>query len=333
MTLLDVPLIDLSGFRDGDEATRRRIADEVGRACRDIGFLVITGHGVAPEKIKTAYETSLEFFSQDVSAKAVAGRPDPSHIRGYIGRGVESLAQLDNMAAPPDIKELFDVGPSDVPADAYHEAGGATFAPNVWPETPGAMKPVLTDMFDTMTGTAQMLSQVFAMALDLEPDYFLPKIDKHTSIMRVNYYPAQEEPPLPGQMRVGQHTDYTAFTVLWQEAVDSGGLQVLNKAGEWVDVPVIPDSLVVNIGDSLARWTNDTWVSTMHRVVNPEHTVVPTNTRISIVMFFQPNYDAVIECIPTCQGPDRPAKYAPIKNGEYLAAKFAQQQIDEEEIA
>ncbi|MFF4597923.1 isopenicillin N synthase family dioxygenase [Amycolatopsis sp. NPDC001319] len=333
MTLLDVPLIDLSGFRDGDETTRRRIADEVGRACRDIGFLVIKGHGVAPEKIKTAYDTSLEFFSQDVSVKAAAGRPDPSHIRGYIGLGVESLAQLDNMAAPPDIKELFDVGPSDVPADAYHEAGGAAFAPNVWPETPNVMKPVLTDMFDTMTGTAQLLSQVFAMALDLEPDYFLPKIDKHTSIMRVNYYPAQEEPPLAGQMRVGQHTDYTAFTVLWQEAVDSGGLQVLNKAGEWVDVPVIPDSLVVNIGDSLARWTNDTWVSTMHRVVNPERTVVPTNRRISIVMFFQPNYDAVIECIPTCQGPDRPPKYAPIKNGEYLAAKFAQQQIDEEEVA
>jgi isopenicillin N synthase-like dioxygenase len=333
VTLLDVPLIDLTGFRDGDAASRQRIAAQVGQASRDIGFLLITGHGVDPHQIDDTYRTSHAFFAQDVAAKLAVARPDPSHIRGYSGLGTESLAALDDEVVPPDIKELFDVGPSDVPpGDPYYDPAnaGATFAPNVWPAEPSALEPVLTGMFGAMEELAQMLSEVFALALDLDSDFFKSKIDKHTSIMRLNYYPAQPDVPLNRQLRGGQHTDYTAFTILWQESVPSGGLQVLNKAGEWVDVPALPGTFVVNIGDSLARWTNDTWVSTMHRVVNPDRPAGASKDRISIVFFFQPNYDAVIECIPTCQSAQRPAKYGPIRNGDYLAMKFAQQQILEE---
>lgn len=335
MTILDVPLIDISAFRDGTDEDRRQVAQEVGRACADIGFLIITGHGVHPDQIKAVYDASKEFFDRPLAEKAKVGRPDPAHIRGYSGMGTEALAQLDeDEPAPADLKEIFDIGPSNIPGDHpyYHsEAAGAAFAPNVWPETPAGIKDRLVGLFDTMNDTAQLLSRVFAKALGLEPDYFLPKIDKHTSILRVNYYPRQDTPALPRQMRGGAHTDYTAFTVLWQEKVPSGGLQVLNKAGDWVDVPYVENSFVVNIGDSLARWTNDRWVSTFHRVVNPDPRDAATTDRISIVFFFQPNYDAVIECIPTCQSADNPAKYAPIRNGEYLAAKFAQQQISEEQ--
>ncbi|MGW0038076.1 isopenicillin N synthase family dioxygenase [Gordonia sp. NPDC003376] len=336
MTLLDVPLIDISAFRDGTDADRRRVAADVDRACRDIGFLIITGHGVGPDQIRRVYDTSKEFFALPDEEKLLAARPDPSHIRGYSGFGTEALAQLEDEAAPPDLKELFDVGPSNVPHDDPYfsvESAGATFAPNVWPARPSALETELTEMFSTMSNTAHLLGTVFASALNLDPDYFLPKTDKHTSIMRVNRYPKQEIPALPGQLRTGAHTDYTAFTVLWQEEVRSGGLQVLNKAGDWVDVPYIPDSFVVNIGDSLARWTNDAWVSTMHRVVNPARDEAANHDRISIVFFFQPNYDAVIECLPTCKSDTQPAKYAPIRNGEYLAMKFAQQQIVEEDIA
>ncbi|MDV7090182.1 isopenicillin N synthase family oxygenase [Rhodococcus sp. IEGM 248] len=335
MTILDVPLIDISAFRDGSDEGRRRVADEVERACRDIGFLVITGHGVDPKQIESVYGTSKEFFALPLAQKSLVSRPDPSHIRGYSGMGTEALAQLDeDEPAPPDLKEIFDVGPTDVPADDdYYTAGGAAFAPNVWPQQPDAMQEQLTGLFGTMTDAAHLLGRVFAAALGIESDYFRSRTDKHTSIMRVNFYPRQEEPALHRQMRGGAHTDYTAFTVLWQEDVPSGGLQVLNKAGNWVDVPYVPGSLVVNIGDSLARWTNDRWVSTYHRVVNPAPKDAATTDRVSIVFFFQPNYDAVIECIPTCQSELNPARYAPIRNGDYLAEKFAQQQITQKESA
>lgn len=328
MALLNVPRIDIAEFIGGDAQAKRRVAEAVGQACCDIGFLVITGHGIERSLIEAAYRSSKQFFGLDVTEKMLVGRPEPSHIRGYSGMGTESLSQLEEEAAPPDLKELFDVGPSNVPADdPYYLGGGAAFAPNVWPTEPPDLEPSLTVLFEAMNSVAQLLSRIFATSLGIPEEYFLPKIDKHTSILRVNYYPRQNQEALPGQLRAGAHTDYTAFTILWQEEVDSGGLQVLNKAGQWVDVPYVPDSFVVNIGDSLARWTNDTWVSTMHRVVNPTIDNGSSNDRISIVFFFQPNYDTVIECISTCEGPGRPRKYGPIRNGEYLAMKFAQQQV------
>jgi len=116
------------------------------------------------------------------------------------------------------------------------------------------------------------------------------------------------------------------MTILWQEHVSGGGLQVQNKAGQsWVDVPALPDTFVVNLGDSLERWTNDKWVSTMHRVVNPPRDVAATHSRVSIPYFVQPNYHTVIECIDSCFDEEHPAKYGPVRNGEYLYMKFTQQ--------
>ncbi len=103
-----------------------------------------------------------------------------------------------------------------------------------------------------------------------------------------------------------------------------GGLQI-RSGGEWIDVPAVAGSFVVNLGDSMARWTNDRWVSTMHRVVNPPDQVAARHSRISFPYFVQPNYDALIECIPSCIDAEAPAKYPPVLNGEYLTMKFSQQ--------
>jgi isopenicillin N synthase-like dioxygenase len=178
-----------------------------------------------------------------------------------------------------------------------------------------------------MQTLAGELAQLFASALSLPEHYFDSRIDRHISILRANYYPAQNNAPLARQLRAGGHTDYTAFTILWQEAVRGGGLQVRDKSGAWLDVPALPGTFVVNIGDTLARWTNDSWVSTMHRVVNPPAAIAAESDRLSLVYFFQPNYDAVIECVPSCHSAAHPPRYAPIANGEFLAMKFAAQQI------
>ncbi len=105
-----------------------------------------------------------------------------------------------------------------------------------------------------------------------------------------------------------------------------GGLQVFNKAGEWVDVPIVPDCFIVNVGDLMARWTNDTWVSTLHRVVNPSMAAADMSRRQSVVFFHNPNYDAVIECIPSCQGPTHPPKYPVTTSGEHLRSQFVRTQ-------
>jgi len=317
-----LPLIDLARAR----TDARAVATQIDTACRDTGFLLVTGAGIDPAIINEARRASRSFFALPYPAKQAVARPHPSHIRGYSGIGTEALAQLEEHAVPPDLKELFDVGPPHVPADDdYYARAGASFTPNVWPVELPELQPALVTYFHAMADLAQRLAHLFALALDLPVTYFDPMIDRHISILRANYYPRQLTPPLPRQLRGGAHTDYTAYTILWQETV-AGGLELLDRAGHWRAVPPVADSFVVNIGDSLARWTNDTWVSTMHRVVNPPPEVAATNDRLSLVFFFQPNYDAIIECIPTCQSAERPPRYAPIANGEFLAQKFADQQ-------
>jgi len=137
----------------------------------------------------------------------------------------------------------------------------------------------------------------------------------------VNYYPAQAEPPLPGQLRRGAHSDWGSLTVLFQD--DSpGGLEILSQSGGWEPVPAVPGTFVVNIGDLLAMWTNDRWRSTVHRVVNPKRADAD-RARISIPYFHQPNFDAVIECIPSCLAPGEVPRHAPTTSGAWLHSMLA----------
>ena len=147
------------------------------------------------------------------------------------------------------------------------------------------------------------------------------------SPLRVRNYPALEEPPAPGQLRAGAHSDYGSLTILKAED-KAGGLQVRNQAGAWVDVPILADCFIVNLGDLMARWTNDYWVSTLHRVVNPPMELAPLSRRQSLVFFHNPNYDASIECIPSCQGPANPPKYSVTTSGEHLRSQFVRTQTN-----
>jgi isopenicillin N synthase-like dioxygenase len=328
MTLMSVPVIDIAPFRSGTPAERAAVAAEVARACTDIGFLVISGHGVPSELIDETYTTTKNFFESPLETKLAVARPEAGQIRGYSGVEQEGLGLLEDEPVPADLKESFDIGPLDVPADdPYYssEAAGAHFAPNLWPATSDEFEQTYRRYYRAMETLTLEMFEIFATALELPTGFFVDKVDRHISLLRTNYYPPQPDAPKPNQLRGGAHSDYTAMTILWQEDVPGGGLQVQNKAGEWVDVPVVPGTFVVNLGDSLERWTNDKWVSTMHRVVNPPREVAATHSRVSIPYFVQPNYDAVIECIDTCFDDENPAKYGPVRNGEYLFMKFTQQ--------
>ena len=166
--------------------------------------------------------------------------------------------------------------------------------------------------------------KLFAVGLALPENFFQDKIDRHISMFRVLSYPNQLQEPEPGQLRAGAHSDYGSLTIVRVEN-KPGGLQVCNRAGAWVDVPFVPDSFVVNIGDLMMQWTNDTWISTLHRVANPPREQAGDSLRQSLVFFHQPNYDAVVSCLPGCLAPGEVPKYPPISSGDHLRNKFVKQ--------
>jgi len=186
------------------------------------------------------------------------------------------------------------------------------------------MRPLWERYFAEMSEVSRQLMRIFAVGLGLDIDYFEDKIDDHISMFRALNYPDQPDAPLEGQLRAGAHSDYGSLTLLRQEN-RPGGLQVMTKSGQWFDVPVIEDALVVNIGDLMAEWTNDRWVSTLHRVVNPPRDRANDSRRISLVFFHQPNYDAMISCLPTCLKPGEEPKHAVISSGDHLFSKFVKQ--------
>jgi isopenicillin N synthase-like dioxygenase len=156
---------------------------------------------------------------------------------------------------------------------------------------------------------------LFALALDLPENFFDDKIDHPNAIVRlINYPPTQQAQP--GQMGAGEHTDYGTLTILWSQ--NPRGLQVRNRSGAWLDVEASPETFIINIGDLMMNWTNDRWISNLHRVM-PR---VNMGRRQSIAFFHNPNPDALIECIPGCCDEMHPAKYAPILAYDHLRMKF-----------
>ncbi len=318
MPLLDVPIIDIAPFRHGAAAQRRAVADAVDRACRDIGFLVIGGHGVDAALIERTREVSRAFFDLPLAEKQRVARPAPHVTRGYIGLDEESLARSrDPSAYGSDLNESLMIGPVDAPPPEVAAAGGAHFAPNLWPAEPRELRDTYCAYYRAMGTLAATLMRIFALALKLPEDFFDAKIDRHISRLRVRNYPAQHTPPAPGQIRAGAHSDYGSLTLLATQD-KPGGLQVCNAQGNWVDVPILPGTFIVNIGDLMARWSNDTWVSTLHRVVNPPAGSGEDSRRLSLVFFHNPNHDAQIANLVA----DQPARYPPTTSGDHLRRLF-----------
>jgi isopenicillin N synthase-like dioxygenase len=315
-----IPVIDLTAAREGDRSDRRRVARLMDSACSQIGFFTITGHGVADPIIADVRSAAHGFFALPLADKLRASHPVPGTNRGYHAAGREALATAMDQAAPPDLKEFFHVGPIDVTSDPYYtsDRGRRYFLPNRWPAVPADFERAATDYYGAMSRLVVCLMRLAALALGLEETYFDRKIDRSIGTMRLNYYPAPTEPPRDGQLRAGEHTDYGGFTILSGEDVP-GGLQVRTRGGDWIDVRTEPDKLVVNIGDLLMRWTNDRWLSTLHRVGNPPGGDETSRARLSIAFFNHPNYDAMIECI----APPGEAKHAPVLSGAYRDLKYA----------
>lgn len=326
-----VPVIDIAPFLAGDPNDRADVVARVRRACEEIGFFTIVGHGVPVGRIAAVRGASNCFFDLSLEEKLEVKRAPGAGSRGYAVMGDIAHARSLGESTPPDYQEGFSVGTLHIPDDDpyYRSEEGQKFFPqNIWPARPAGLREAFEAYYRDMEGLAARIMTIFALALELPEDFFADKTDKAVNLLRAVRYPAQNEPPLERQLRSGAHTDYGTLTILLAED-KPGGLQVRIRDGRWIDVHPVPGSFVINIGDLMMHWTNDRWVSNLHRVVNPpsEFADIP---RLSIVFFQKPNYDAEIRCIEKCLGAETPAKYAPMTAGDHWYAKNAKTRAVEE---
>ncbi len=321
MPCIHLPVIDLAVLGDGVDPVRRdALARTLDAACRDTGFVVVRGHGVPPRVIEAAFAAGFAFFDAPDTVKLSAVPPD-GRVRGYTPLLRQQLAASLRQHTPPDLFERFRMGPFDLPDDAYHAARAqGWFAPNVWPDGVPGFRTALQDYYRAMEALAADLMQLFARALGLPPDFFAASIDRHISSLCLNHYPALTAAPAPGQLRAGEHTDYGSLTIVAPSDAP-GRLQIRVRDGQWVEVDPPAGHFVVNIGDLMAQWTNDRWVSTLHRVGLPDDAAGARARRLALVFFHQPNDDALVECLPTCLAGATP-RYRPVTSGEHLRLKI-----------
>ena len=326
MTTQHVPVIDIAPYLAGD---RDAVVEQVRDACEGVGFFTITGHGVEPEIIDNLRSNARGFFARPADEKKTVHHTDPSLPRGYRAIGDEGLAYGSGEETPPDLKEVFHMGPPDFPADAYHtcEAAAGHFIENVYPETPDTFRAAATTYYKRLEEVGRTVEEIFALALGLPEDFFRPYTDRQIGALRIIRYPPTETAALPGQWRAGAHTDYGTFTLLLSEN-RPGGLQVHTREGDWIDVSTPADAFVVNIGDLMMLWTNDRFVSNPHRVAIPPDDAGDAADRLSVVFFHHPNYDAEITCIPTCTDAAHPPKYEPVFSGPYRVAKYTSTRLE-----
>ncbi|WP_131114392.1 isopenicillin N synthase family dioxygenase [Lichenihabitans psoromatis] len=322
--LEEVPIIDLRPFLNGTDEERRKVAELVDKTNREIGFLVVTGHGFDLDLLAKWFDVSRRFFEQPADTKAACMPAVSGDHQGYHQLAASGLAAKEGQEAPPDLREYFMIGRLDTDAPYFQDESAKRFyKPNRWPEQPIEFREIGERYYRAVDQLGRQLMSLFGVALGLGQGFFEPYINRQFSVVSSIYYPAQRVAPMPGQLRAGAHTDYGSLTIL--APTDSpGGLQVRTLAGDWVDVPYVPGAFVINIGDMMQRWTNDRWLSNMHRVANPPAASAATpKPRQSIAFFLHPNYDAVIECLPTCTDAANPPKHAAILAGEYMREKEA----------
>lgn len=301
---------DLAGHEALSGEARAESAARLDRLCRETGFLVLTGHGVPEQVIAAQWAAVTAFFAQDPQDKAQVAAPYEGYPYGWLGPLKEALAKSKGVETPPDLKESFNGGPLTVPEGiADPDAYDFCYQPTLWPDLPG-FRAAWEAYYAAMEDLAARVMRAMAEALGLERGYFDPFIGAPISALRALNYPATKGAAELDQQRAGAHTDYGSLTILLPQA-GSRGLQV-QSGGDWLDVAAPEGAFVINIGDLMARWTADRWVSTLHRVV-----ALPDQpARKSLAFFHQPDWEAEITPL------DGSDAYPPVRSGPYLMEKF-----------
>jgi isopenicillin N synthase-like dioxygenase len=299
VSVASLPIIDISGLSSGSPADRRQVGAQLRAACLDKGFFYISHHGVSEALVDDVFKEAAAFFALPVGQKAEVDKAKSKANRGYEPLQGQTLES----GAPPDLKEGYYIGPEHGPDDPRVVAGTFNHGANQWPTQRPSFRPVMMTYLDVMLKLSARMMGGIALSLDLPEDYFAHYCTDVMATVRLLHYPPHPAHALPGQKGAGAHTDFGGLTLLRQD--NNGGLQVWDQASDgWIHADPVPATYIVNLGDMIARWTNDRYRSTVHRVVN-----VSGRERYSVPFFYTGNYAHKVECIPTCLRPGEPPKY------------------------
>jgi isopenicillin N synthase-like dioxygenase len=309
-----LPVVDIGPFLSGgpDDRATGAVADAIDESCREIGFFLVTGHGIEPGARADLLAAAQRFFALPVEDKEALAIGRSDCHRGYVGLATETLDDANTLAG--DLKETLDTGEEHGPDHPEVVAGTPLHGPNQLPDLPG-FRTALERYRAQSIAAAEAIQRAMARALGLDDGYFGALGDTMYHLRLIHYPPQAALPPADGQLGCGAHTDYGTLTVLADDGV--GGLQVMRRDGRWLDVSVPENAVVVNLGDLMAIWTNDRWVSTPHRVVNP-----PDVDRYSLPLFVTPPFHAEISCLDGCLAPGERPRYEPLVSGPYLLSRF-----------
>lgn len=301
-----IPVVDLSQFIEGNAEARSAFVQQLGEAFHSIGFVGVKNHGISSELIDAFYNASKAFFALPTSVKKQYEVAGLAGQRGYTSFGKEHAKQSE----VADLKEFFQIGQEVMDGDPIK----ASYPDNVSVDEAPVFLAKGIELYKAFEKAGAELLRAIAIHLDLGDDYFDQKIHNGNSILRSIHYPPITQEPASA-IRAEQHEDINLITLL--VGASAGGLQLLNKSGEWLPITPEADEIVINVGDMLQRLTNNYLKSTTHRVVNPprEEWHLP---RLSIPFFLHPKSSMDLTCLDSCVDDDHPLAYEPITAGGYL---------------
>lgn len=305
-----IPILDLGPYLAGVPSADFRLAEELRQACENIGFHFIVNHGVPQNLIDRAFAETARFHAQPLADKMKLLIND--HMIGYLPLGYSTFrSSTINRNTKHDLNEALFVRRDRAPDDPDVVSGKRWRGLNQWPADLPGFRETMVEYFRTMEALGQKLLPLYALALDMPRDWFVPRFDGAHINLRLSHYPADAAAE-DNQFGIAPHADAGFLTMLPQSEVP--GLEIRTASGKWLVAPSLPGSYLVNTGDTLNRWTNGRFLSTPHRASNNSN-----RERYAMPFFYDPNTDTVIECLPTCQGPDNPPKYPPQTYGEFYA--------------
>ena len=311
--------IDLSGFISGDARDRAEVAHAFDVAGCDNGFIRLVGHGVDRSLVDAAFDAWQSFFDLPLDEKVRYGAgPEADGMVGYTAYGKQALAYTAGEESPPDLLEAYSVGRDDI-AGPFFDEYRDWFPRNIWPDAPVRLRGVVAALDLQLQRVADTVLRAMALALELPETSFVERAERAVVTTRCNHYlRGPGVTPLPDQPGLGGHTDYGMVTLLLADPVP--GLQLLS--GDWWHDVIPPlETITCNLGDMLAMWTNDRWVSTMHRVAPPAPGEGSARRR-SIARFLDGDPSATISAIPSCVPEGEAARYPAVPAGEWLMAKI-----------
>ncbi len=303
-----LPVIDLGPLRGGTEAGLAAVAAEIRRAAEAVGFFYVANHGIDPQLARRAQTAALDFFA----------RPDSEKRKVAVDRRNRGFMAMGDCRLPgaeaTDLKEVFFWGPEAAPDDPEVLAGRPLIGPNNWPDFQPELRAAVWPYYCAVLDVGAGLLRAVALSLSLDPNFFAACYRKPLGRGQLVFYPPHPVGREVANFGAAPHCDFGCLTLLLQD--DNGGLEVRTREDRWVAAPPIEGTLVVNIGDLLARWSNDRFRSTLHRVVNRSG-----NRRLSIPVFYDPDSSAVVDPRDLGLPPGQPPRYDAIAAGDYIMSR------------